>query len=382
MHQERPLTRRRFLKTTGAVTGGSLVASLPASSRPNVQGANEFLRLGFLGVGDRGSNLLRHTLNCISVSTLRVTAICDIDPKRRDAAVEKCGGMQPAGIHDYRELLDRKDVDAVVIATPIHLHAEHAVAALAAGKHCYCEKPLGPTPEDVKTIHEAVKKSGKRFQVGFQWRYHSGFLALADVVQSGGIGKVNFVTAARHTASYPTSGWYIDRKLSGDLIVEQAVHEMNVFCWVLKSHPLRATGVGGTNALKGTPPERTIMDHYSVAYEFPNEITLQYSHCIYTPNGLGGLHQTFLGTDGRGARLENTTRLTVSKDGKAQAKDIPLPPEEDPTELAIQSFVQCIRQDKEPLANIEAGRVATLMAILGRTAIQKRRQVEWEELTL
>lgn len=382
MPQESPFTRRRFLKTTGAVTGGSLLASLPASSRPNVQGANEFLRLGFLGVGDRGSNLLRHALNCTSVSTLRVNAICDIDPKRRDAAVEMCSGIKPAGVHDYRELLDRKDIDAVVIATPIHLHAEHAVAALAAGKHCYCEKPLGPTPEDVKAIHEAVKKSGKRFQVGFQWRYHSGFLALADVVQSGGIGKISFVTAARHTASYPASGWYIDRKLSGDLIVEQAVHEMNVFCWMLKSHPLRATGIGGTNALKDVPPERTIMDHYSVAYEFPDEITLQYSHCIYTPNGLGGLHQTFFGSDGRGAKLEGTTRLTVSKDGKPQAKDIPLPPEQDPTELAIQSFVQCIRQDKEPLANIEAGRNATLMAILGRTAIQKRRQVEWEELTL
>ena len=91
--------------------------------------------------------------------------------------------MKPAGIHDYKELLARKDIDAVFVATPIYLHPEHAVAVLESGKHCYCEKPLGPTPEGVKMIYDAVKKSGKKFQVGFQWRYHSGFLGFVDQLQ-------------------------------------------------------------------------------------------------------------------------------------------------------------------------------------------------------
>ena len=201
-------------------------------------------------------------------------------------------------------------------------------------------------------------------------------------MQGGGIGKVSFVTGARHIPGYPTSGWYVDRKLSGDLIVEQAVHEMNVFCWVLKTHPLRAVGLGGINVLKDVPPGRTILDHYSVTYELPESITLQYSHCVYTPAGFGGLHQTFFGSDGRGASLEDTVRLSVTRDGQRTKTDIPLPKDQDATEIAIQSFAKCVREDREPLANVEAGRNATLMAILGRTAIHEKRTVEWNEVAL
>lgn len=380
MQGKSPVSRRRFLKAAGMAAGGSLISSLPAGAPGNVLGANEFIRLAWIGVGGRGKTLLRHALNSVSESTLTVTSICDIDPKARDEAIKMCGGMKPVGADDYRQLLDRKDIDAIIVATPIYLHAEHAVAVLKAGKHCYCEKPLGRTPEDVKAVYDAVKQSGKKFQVGFQWRYHPGFKAFVDVVQGGGIGEVNFVTGARHIGGYPDSGWYIDRNLSGDLIVEQAVHEMNVCCWMLKAHPLRASGFGGTNELKGVPPGRSIMDHYAVTYEFPGEITLQYSHCIYTPAEMGGLHLTVYGSQARGASLRDTTRLTVTKEGKPSTTDIPLTRDQDATQAAIQSFAACIREDKEPLSNVDAGRHATLMAILGRTAIHERRVVEWKEV--
>jgi predicted dehydrogenase len=380
MESTKELSRRKFIKAAGALAGAPLLAGLPASSIANVLDANEFLRLAWIGVGGRGSALLGHALNCVSDSTLTVTAICDIDPAARESAVKKCGGMKPTGINDYRELLDRKDIDAIFIATPIHLHAEHAVAVMNAGKHAYCEKPLGRTAQEVKAVFDAVKKSGKKFQVGFQWRYHEGFNAFVDVVQGGKVGKVNFVIAQRHVGGYPTSGWYIDRNLSGDLIVEQAVHEMNIFCWMLKSHPLSAAGLGGINALKGVPPGRTIMDHYAVTYQFPDDITIAYSHCVYTPNGFGGLYQAVYGSEGRGAILEDTLRLSLTKDGKRTPVEVP--PLRDASELAIQSFAKCIRQDKEPLSNVDAGRNATLMAILGRTAIHERRVAEWKELDL
>jgi myo-inositol 2-dehydrogenase/D-chiro-inositol 1-dehydrogenase len=374
-------SRRRFLRNASRVAlAAPLVGGLPASSLARVPEANEAVRLGWIGVGGRGTSLLRSALNSVSVANLTVGAICDIDPAARHRAIEMCGAMAPVGIHDYKDLLARKDIDAIVIATPIYLHAEHAVAVLEAGKHTYCEKPLGTKPQDVKAIYDAVKKSGKRFQIGFQWRYHSGFLGLVDTVQSGKVGKVNFLEGQRHSPGYPTSGWYIDRKLSGDLIVEQAVHEMNVFCWLLGSHPLRAAGFGGINALEGIPAERTIMDHYAVTYEFPEDVTLTYSHCVYAPSGFGGLHMTVIGSDARATRLDGTTDLTLTQDGKRQKVD--LPPLRNATELALQSFVSCVREDKEPLANIEAGRHATLMALLGRTAIHERRIVEWREVAL
>jgi predicted dehydrogenase len=378
MSRKNTVTRRRFLQAAGAAAGGPLLAAMPSIAAEGVLGANEFLRLGWIGVGDRGSALLRHALDCVSSATLKVTAICDIDRAARERAIGRCGAMKPAGAADYRELLARSDVDAVFIATPIHLHAEHAVAALKAGKHVYCEKPLGPTATDVKAVHEAVKAAGKKFQVGFQWRYHQGFVALVDAVEAGKVGKPRFVAAQRHISGYPTSGWYVDRNLSGDLIVEQAVHEMNVFCWMLKSHPIRAAGLGGINVLEDVPPGRTIMDHYAVTFEFPDEVKVAYSHCIYTPPGFGGLFQAVYGTDARGVILEDTTRLSVTENGKRVPVD--MPPMRDATEQAILSFVKCIREDREPLANVEAGRNATLMAILGRTAIHERRTAEWTEI--
>ena len=375
------VSRRRFLRNGSLAAGVPLVAAgLPAASLANVQDANEFLRLGWIGVGGRGTSLLDRALRSVSVSTLKVNAICDIDPKARDRAIKKCGAMKPVGIHDYKDLLERDDIDAVFVATPIYLHAEHGCAVVSAGKHCYCEKPLAPTAEQVKQLYDCVKKSGKKFQVGFQWRYHSGFLGFVDQVQSGAAGKLSFVNGFRHVGGYPESGWYMDREKSGDLIVEQAVHEMNVFCWMLRSHPLRAAGFGGINALEGRPADRTMMDSYGVTYEFPGNIRLNYSHVIYAAGGFGGLDLTVYGGRHQACALEGTTSLFVTREGKRTKVD--LPPLKDATEAAIQSFARSIREDKEPLANVDAGRHATLMSILGRTAIHQKRVVEWKEVAL
>ena len=375
------VSRRRFLRNGSIAAGVPLVAAgLPAASIANVKDANGFLNLGWIGVGGRGTSLLDRALRSVSVSTLKVGAICDIDPAARERAIKKCGAMKPIGIHDYKDLLERKDIDAVFVATPIYLHAEHGCAVVSAGKHCYCEKPLAPKPEEVKQLYDCVKRSGKKFQVGFQWRYHSAFLGFVDQVQSGAAGKLSFINGFRHVGGYPESGWYMDREKSGDLIVEQAVHEMNVFCWMLKSHPLRAAGFGGINALEGRPDNRTMMDSYGVTYEFPENIRLNYSHVIYAAAGFGGLDLTVYGGRHQACALEGTANLFVTRGGKREKVD--LPPPKDATEAAIQSFAKSIREDKEPLANVDAGRHATLMSLLGRTAIHEKRVVEWKEVAL
>jgi len=358
-----------------------LLGGLPASSLANINGSNDRVRLGWIGVGGRGTALLTRALIIASASNSAVAAICDIDRTARDRAIAQCGTPKPEGIHDYRDLLERRDVDAVIIATPVHLHAEHAVAALKAGKHVYCEKPLGRTPEEVKSIYDVAKKNARsKFQVGFQGRYHSGFQGLVDFIQSGGVGRVSLVTGARHLPKYPTDRWYIDRNLSGDIIVEQAVHDMNIFCWLLQSHPLRAAGFGGINALENLVEGRTIMDAYAVTFEFPKRIRLNYSHIVYTAAGFDGLQQTVYGENKRACTLEGTTKLYATRDGERTPVD--LPGLRDPSEIAVESFVDCVRKDKKPLADIDAGRLATLMAILGRTAIYERRVVEWKEVAL
>lgn len=372
------LSRREFVKRsgTGVAAGTAALAGFPAVLESGTAGNQEEVRLAWIGVGGRGSSLLSQAMDHVSTSNLRVTAICDVDPRARERGIRRCGSMRPAGIDDYRRVLEMKDVDAVFIATPIYLHAEMAVAAAQAGKHTYCEKPLGRTAGEVKAIRDAVRKAGIRFQVGFQWRYDVRWQNSVKRVQEGEIGPVHFISASRHVGGYPTSGWYIDRNLSGDLIVEQAVHEMNVFCWLMQGPPLLAAGFGGINALAGVPETRTIMDHYTVSFEFPGDVHLSYSHCVYTAPGADGLEQMVLGN--RAAM--DLRNATVHRDGKTTPTEFESLP--NATGRAIASFVDCVRNDREPLSNLEAGRNATLMAILGRTAIHEKRVARWEEVAL
>ncbi len=371
----RAVTRRRFVKTGAGVAAG-LVATAPHILESGTVNQESQVRLAWIGVGSRGTSLLTSALNNVSNARLRVSAICDIDERAMNRGIKRCGAMKPVGIKDYRKLLDMKDIDAVFIATPIYLHAEMAIAACEAKRNTYCEKPLAPKAEEVKAVYEAVKKSGIRFQVGFQWRYHVVWQETIKKVQAGEIGKIQFISAHRHVGGYPTRGWYVDRNLSGDLIVEQAVHEMNIFQWLMKGPPLRAAGFGGINALKGVPKERSIMDHYSVTYQFPEDVDLSYSHCVYTTGKVGGLKQIVMGNQ----TAADLVTGTLYKKGKEIKGDFPSIP--NATEQAIVSFVDCVRNDKEPLANVEAGRNATLMAIMGRTAIHEKRVVEWEDVAL
>src|SRR5690606_2583615 len=196
-------SRRSVIKKGALAAGLPLLGGLPASSRAPIEGANAAVRLGWIGVGGRGTSRLRNALDVASQSSLRVHAICDIDPSARERAIAIAGSNRPVGIHDYRDLLEREDIDAVFIATPIHLHSEHATAALEAGKHVYCEKPLGRTPQEVKAVYEAVKKTGLKFQTGFQWRYHSGMRGPVDLVQGVAVGRVTFVDGARQVPGNP-----------------------------------------------------------------------------------------------------------------------------------------------------------------------------------
>lgn len=370
------LSRREFVKRSGAgiAASSAALAGLPSILEAGVVGRDEQVRLAWIGVGGRGRSHIREALNNLSTANFTIGAICDINPASRAGAIKQCGAMRPEGVDDYRRVLDMKDIDAVFIATPVYLHREMAVAAALAGKHTYCEKPLARTAEGVEAIRAAVSRAGIRFQVGFQWRYDVRWESSIKKVHDGEIGKVHFVSAHRHVPGYPTSGWYVDRSLSGDLIVEQAVHEMNVFCWLLKGPPLRASGFGGINALVGVPSDRTIMDHYTVSYEFPENVRLSYSHCVYTPGSASGLEQMVLG-DKSAIDLRNATVFRGGETIETSFDSLP-----NATGRAIVSFIDCVRSGREPACNLEAGVNATLMAILGRTAIHEKRVVEWSEL--
>src|SRR5262249_34223488 len=179
----RKLTRRSFT-TTAALAG--LGTALGAS---RVRAANERVRLGFIGLGNRGDQVLDAFLQH---KDAEVVALCDIYQPYLDFAAKKVG-TSPEQFRDYRKLLERRDLDAVVICTPDHWHALMTVHACQAGKHVYVEKPLSLCVTEGRRMVEAARANKRIVQVGIQRRSAPWCKEVADFVQGGGIGKVTAV---------------------------------------------------------------------------------------------------------------------------------------------------------------------------------------------
>ncbi len=361
--------RRSFLKAGVTSLGSSLLLQ--------GQSPNDTVRVGFIGVGIRGSFLLKHML---TVPGITVVAICDLDPARLQAAISAAtaAGSHPEAYTEYRKLLDRKDIDAVVIATPVDLHKEMAIAALEVGKNVYCEKPMAFDPEQCRMVTTAAANAKGIFQQGFQLRHDPNRAAAMKFIHEGGLGKVVFLQGYRHTGDLPhETPWYFDRTRSGDNIVEQACHILDLMVWAAGSHPLRAFGSGGVSVYKNDPPGRTTMDNYMVIYEFPNDVRFEFSHIFFDPPGFSGIKERVYGSKGA-VDLATATWTELGKKGE-QKLEVP-DKGKDPTYLSVAAFIDNARGHKTPLNNAESSRISTMTALLGRKAIYERRVVEWTEL--
>ena len=195
-----PSTRRDFLKTTAAA------AALAAPLAPSrALGANDRVNIGWIGVGTRGSAGLGW-LHTASPDTSQITAICDTYDgyiARAKDIMKTTWNSSPAVYKDYRDLLADKNVDAVFIMTPEHLHHDMAIAALKAGKHVYVEKPLAHTIEEGFEIVKVWEQSGKVCQVGTQNRSSSLYKKAKEMVEQGMIGDVHYVRAFWYRNSAP-----------------------------------------------------------------------------------------------------------------------------------------------------------------------------------
>ena len=367
-------TRRAILQ--------SAATAIAAPAFLSAQGTNNEIRVGIIGIGSRGSSLLSRI---VQVPNVRVVAVCDIDPEARERASKIAERDKPDVMTDYRKLLDRKDIDAVFVATPVDLHKEMAMAALEVHKHLYLEKPLGNSPEEVKAVFEATKKSRGQLQTGFQLRYDPSRRAAIEHIHQGGIGKIAYMQGNRHTIDLPRENeWLFTASRSGNSIVEQAVHIMDLMNWAMKTHPVRAIGSGGINVYHDEPPDRTTYDNYVVIYEYPGDVRLTFTHIFIDPRGFTGISEKIWGS-------EYAIDLPTGTKYKLEAqKRVPAEPErldwdrsgDDMTLRAIKGFFQHARDNTEPLNNATYGKYATLMAIMGRTAIDEKRSVTWDEVEL
>ena len=366
-----------------------VAAAASASAAPST------VRTAFIGVGNRGGTLLGQTLEQEGVN---ITAICDIDPAKRDAALSRAASSNPKSYTDWREVVDLDNVDAVKIATPCYLHAEMAAACLKAGKYVYCEKPLGITAEQVASVLKAAQGAKGFLQIGQQLRYYATVRETIKAIHEDQVaGKVFAVRAQRDgTPAKPedqTVGargmarkrpeWYEDPKKSGDLIVENAVHNIDCCNWIIGGHPISAYGHGARYLPTFLPAGKWMMDGFSVQYIYDEDTHLEYTQLYLHPRGFkqipNGQYYAIHGEKGT-IFFTHDDAIFYDMHSESEPKQLVSQAAKDAKENAMSDFYACIREGRKPFGDIKVGAIAALTAIMGREAIYKGASVTWKEL--
>jgi predicted dehydrogenase len=258
-----------------------------------------------------------------------------------------------------------------------------AIAALKAGKHVYCEKPAGITPESIQKLVDIARASDRVFQIGQQMRSINRLQGAIQKIRDGVIGEVIMVKAQRHSSTdlphdSSSNDWFFDVRRSGDVIVEMSVHNLDVCNWAIGSRPERAGGFGGTLLWKNDPPGRTNMDGYTLSYEYANGVKMSYTQVFFHPAGMpGGGQSTYVyGTKG-GVDLQSATAYPLERGGRPTVLVEAV--QEDP-HAHMAAFFEAIRKGTKPAADISVAATAALTAILGREAIYRKQVLTWESL--
>lgn len=368
------LSRRSIFKSA---------AVLPLAA---VRGAaqNSKVTVGLIGSGNRGTfvaGLMNKNTNG------RITAVCDLFDEKMERAKKSIGVEDAKKYKDLHELL-ASDVDAVIIATPVYLHPEHFEAAVKAGKHIYIEKPAGMDVAGCKRVMKAADSADRKFNItfGFQRRYAPVYQKAKQLVESGAIGPIRMghahfiksggAASPNQPSPRPTTdlekvvSWHGWKDLSGDLIVENNVHSIDVLNWFIGGHPNSAIGSGGS-----TLPRRGDMrDHNFVAYEYASGVQAQLSGATLASSGFRHVTEQFFGETGMVETSENFWRHF-----KSSQQDTVEKPTRNITIDSVAEFVARISEGR-PQNVALSGVESTLTAILGRMSMDVRREVTWDEM--
>ena len=176
----------------------------------------------------------------------------------------------------------------------------------------------------------------------------------------------------------PSADWFFDAKRSGDVIVEMAVHNLDVCNWILGSRPDKASGFGGVNLWVNEPPGRTSMDGYTLSYEYANGVKMSFTQVFFHPGGMPGGGQYFYVYGTKGAVDVNSSRFYPLQRGQQPQVLSSAPGRAGEPQLA--AFYECVRNGTKPVADVQIAAVAALTAILGREAIHQKRVISWQDL--
>jgi len=369
------LTTRRDLVLGGTATGLLILKPQLAKAAQ----ANSALSVGLIGCGRRGTYV---TGLFAKNEYAKIAALCDIYDDQLAAATQKFSGAKT--FKNYHDLL-ASDVDAVYIATPPYLHPEHFEAAVKARKHIFMEKPAGVDPAGCRRVIAAAKQADKtkRITVDYQQRYGKDYRRAYEIVQSGELGGIKMVRASWLGGGLPVRegvpgseeqmrNWLFYRERSGDIIVEQNCHNLDVVNWFMGTHPVRSSGYGGRQVRTNIG---NIMDNLAATFHYANGVVFSYSANQFSTGGFSDISETFICERGAVNTSRRGYKIFRSKDA---------PPEEvitagDITQDAVNEFVEGARTGKIENAAFSAAE-STLTAILAREAIYSGREMTWQQL--
>jgi predicted dehydrogenase len=395
-------TRREFL-TTAAATGTALAAGL--SWVPSVHAAgSDTIKIGLVGCGGRGTGAADNALH--SAPNVEVIALADVFKDRLEGTRkhlqnlakndEKVKGLGNSvnipddnchvGLDAYQQLINNKDVNYVILATPPGFRPIHIPAVVEAGKTLFTEKPVGTDGTGIRKVLEAyeeAKKKGLAVVAGTQRRHQAPYIETLKQVHDGAIGDI---LAARcywnqgilwkrdrrpgsSDVEYQIHNWYGFPWICGDHIVEQHVHNLDVMCWAFGGHPVRARGMGFRTPRD--PGYGVIYDFFAIDYTWPNDVHVisqcrQISGCVdevgeHLKGTKGDCHVNAYQINGKGVVSRETARGST-----------------DPYVQEHTDLIESVRSGK-PLNELKQVAESTLTAILGRMSAYSGKEVSWEQ---
>ncbi len=402
-------TRRDFVKTTAAAGAGLLIVP---SAVAFGSAANSSLGLGVIGCGGRGNYDGGEFLNNTDV---RITALADMfedrvlstranfDKKSEEKGYGKISSSNLFKGHKaYEKLLQSKDVDMVLITSPPYFHPEHLEAAVNAGKHAYCEKPVATDVQGCQRVIAAGKKAqGKlSLHIGFQKRYDEGYLGLIKRIHAGEIGDIILGQTFYYTNDLDRQNkpgmselearirnWVFDRALSGDILVEQNIHIIDIVNWAMKSVPVKAMGTSGRALRKqvdGIPADYLCSDHFILTYVYKNDVHISFNSNQFKNKGYRQSGERFFGTGGASESFQSgpsTISTNEVQEGQKTAARIDTGKVDLHRAVGVKmkALVESIKSGKFE-NQTEQGAETTLTTILGRMAAYSGREVTWDKM--
>jgi predicted dehydrogenase len=394
------ISRRKFISNGSLVLSGMALAGLPEIAFGRF---DQEVKIGLIGCGQRGGGVASIIK---TLPGMDLIAYCDIADANLKPMKQYSKTANPKFYKNYQELLRNKDIDAVYIATPLHLHYQMAVDALDAGKHIYVEKTMTYDIQQALDLVTRMKSKKLVLQVGHQYRYYNMYHKIKQMIDENWLGTVTHIESQynrnsdwRRVVSDPKLerqiNWRMYREYSGGVMAELAAHQIDIVNWMLGSHPLKVVGLGGIDFWKDG---RETNDNVRAVYEYENGVKssvtsiLSNQYNSYSMRILGSKATIEIKRDSALIYREPVTKVLGTVDGVTGATIEAVKPGVgspvvfqnpdnkalDPTAYAFMAFVDCIKNDKIPGSNVLTGRDAAIAVHMGNAAADTGNMQLWK----